>query len=90
MSVFVSKAKRGLDVTCAEINLPFIHSASQIARNNGVELKIIESDMTKNVTGSFDVIFMNPPYVKAHTIAEFGINPKSGEGRAGTVATTAA
>jgi methylase of polypeptide subunit release factors len=83
LDILLAKQKRGLDITCAEIDRDFIRTARRVAEINGVTLKILESDMTQNVHGKFDVVFMNPPYVKAQTLHQLGIARESGEGKAG-------
>ena len=65
MSLFLTKNRRDLSVVCAEREADFVRSARQIAAANRASLLIVESDMTAAVQGKrFDVVFMNPPYMK--------------------------
>jgi len=74
MSLFLCKNRRGLRAVCAELNPDFVRSARQIAAANGVALDIVESDMVSALAGSqFDVVFMNPPYMKESVAPTLGI-----------------
>ena len=83
LSIMLSRRKQNLRVVCAEIHPGFVSSAKEAVRLNGVSIEIAESDMTENVDGQFDVVFMNPPYVTAGKLQEIGIPRDSGEGKAG-------
>lgn len=83
MSIFLQKNKKNLRSVCSEINKSFIKSAKHAAELNHVNLQIIESDMAIDLEDKFDVIFMNPPYVKEKTISELNIDKESHEGRSG-------
>jgi methylase of polypeptide subunit release factors len=85
MSVFLAKAKADLQITAAELNPRFIVTATKNAAANAVRnLTIIQSDMTKSVHSErFDVVFMNPPYVREQVLAQLGIDKDSGAGVAG-------
>ncbi|MCX5696519.1 MAG: methyltransferase [Candidatus Omnitrophica bacterium] len=62
LTVFLAK-KRKIDLTAVEIVPSFVDTCREIAENNRVNVRIIESNMFENVQGSFDVIFWNLPYV---------------------------
>jgi HemK-related putative methylase len=83
LSIMLHNAMRNVSITCAEINPISISSARRVAELNGAKLDFIKSNITSDVGGHFDVIFMNPPYVKSRTLAELKIDPKSTEGLAG-------
>lgn len=80
LSILLHNSKRNVAITCAEINPVSIVSARRVAKMNGAKLDFIESNITSAVRGQFDVIFMNPPYVKSRTLAELKIDPKSADG----------
>lgn len=42
--------------------------ACENARVNGAKIEFIRSDLFKNITGSFDLITANPPYIKSSDI----------------------
>lgn len=50
-------------VTCADISRHAIKITHNNTKLNGVNIKVIKSDMLKNVWGNFDYIVCNPPYI---------------------------
>lgn len=50
-------------VTATDINPHAIKCAKENASLNNVKMKIIKSNLFKNVQGTFDVIIFNPPYL---------------------------
>jgi release factor glutamine methyltransferase len=70
LSLHVAR-RRGVTVTAAEVCPAFVESARAQARLNAQPfepsgppgIRLIESDLFSHVTGSFDVIFINPPYL---------------------------
>ena len=63
--IAIAAAKRGAVVTATDIN-PFAVEALRTASSkNGVTLRILESDLFKNIPPTnFDIILINPPYYK--------------------------
>jgi release factor glutamine methyltransferase len=53
----------GAKVTVADINPHAIKCAKENANMNNVNVRVIKSDLFKNVRGTFDVIIFNPPYL---------------------------
>ncbi len=43
--------------------------AKENARNHGVEVEWVRSDLFQNITGTFDLIVSNPPYIPTETIS---------------------
>ncbi len=59
----LSCSKMGGIVTASDINPAATRSIQRSAEKNGLKLKVITSDLFKNIpTQSFDFIFINPPY----------------------------
>lgn len=56
-------AMLGGKVTATDINPHAIKCAKENASLNNVMMKIIKSDLFKNIRGTFDVIMFNPPYL---------------------------
>lgn len=83
LSILLQKARKDIRSVCCEINPDFIASARTSVRLNQVTVDVVESDMTAAVDGPFDVVFMNPPYVKADKLEGLRIDRESPEGRAG-------
>lgn len=61
ISVFA--AHRGAIVTASDINTAAVNNANLNAKNNGVNLLAVESDLFNNLKNQvFDFIVINPPY----------------------------
>jgi release factor glutamine methyltransferase len=54
---------QGADVTASDIDELAIKEVGRAARTLGVPLKLIVSDLFSNVSGQFDLILFNPPYL---------------------------
>ena len=51
-------------VTCSDISVPALEVAKQNAKTHKAKINFIESDLFANLTGKFDLIISNPPYIK--------------------------
>lgn len=56
-------AKRGLDVTCSDINPNALKLIKINSEENKVKLRIIESDLFEKIEEKYDTIIFNPPYL---------------------------
>lgn len=83
LSLHLHHTKKDLRIVCAEVHPPFLASAARAVALSDAPITIVESDMTSGVTGEFDVIFMNPPYVKPAALDAFAIRPGMSEHQAG-------
>ncbi len=62
--IAVTLAKKlNAQVTASDISKKALEIASYNAKINEVDIKFIESDLFKNIKGTFDVIVSNPPYI---------------------------
>jgi len=52
------------NVTCSDISAPALQVAKQNAESHKTKINFIESDLFNNITGNFDLIISNPPYIK--------------------------
>ena len=68
LAVSVKKNCR-VEVTASDISKKAVKVAKQNARLNGAEIKLICSNMFEKITGKFDVIISNPPYIETGEIA---------------------
>lgn len=56
-------AKLGAVVTASDINPHAVELARRNAARNELKLEVVESDLFEKVSGEFDVICFNPPYL---------------------------
>lgn len=68
--IAVSLAKLGNAALCvaADYSEKALAVARQNAKLNNVNIQFIQSDMFKNITGSYDIIVSNPPYIETAVI----------------------
>ncbi len=53
----------GAKVVASDISKSALNQAKENKKLNNLDIKIIESDLFKNIKGRFDVIISNPPYI---------------------------
>jgi protein-(glutamine-N5) methyltransferase, release factor-specific len=70
--IIISAAKLGepLNAAGADISEEALKIAAQNAAIHGVEIELIKSDMFEQVSGSYDIIVSNPPYIRTRQIKE--------------------
>ncbi len=56
-------AKKGCKVTGADIEKETIECAEKNAAANSAKINFVMSDLFKNISGKFDLIVFNPPYL---------------------------
>ncbi len=61
--ISIHAARNGANVTAVDINPEAVECTRMNALRNGVRIKIRQSDLFKNVTGYYDLIAFNPPYL---------------------------
>lgn len=66
--VSLLKHKEGLIGTASDISKQSILVAKENAKQNQVEAEFISSDLFKSITGTFDMIISNPPYIPTDVI----------------------
>lgn len=65
-----AEKKLGVSVTASDISKDALELAEKNARENGADIKFIESDLFASVRGKFNLIVSNPPYVKSGELKE--------------------
>lgn len=62
----VTAAENGAEVTATDIDPDALQEAREYAREMGVEdsIDFVESDLFENVSGNFDLVVFNPPYLQ--------------------------
>lgn len=53
----------GAEVTCVDLSSDAIMVAQETADKNNIKVKFVKSDLFENVTGTYDIIISNPPYI---------------------------
>lgn len=69
IAVSILKQIPGACATAADISAGALCTAGENARLHGVSLKLVESDLFEQISGRFDVIVSNPPYIPTQEIA---------------------
>ena len=64
IGISLKKKLDNVHVTLVDISKEALEVAKINASNNSCDVNFIESDMWENVTGKYDVIISNPPYIR--------------------------
>ncbi len=64
----------GADVTMSDISIDALDCAETCAIANNIDVTILESNLFDNITGVFDIIISNPPYIATSEID--GLEPE--------------
>lgn len=62
-------AKKGCNVTFADIDPNALNCAAENAKANGVKGEFLNSDMFSSLRGKFDTIIFNPPYLPSAALS---------------------
>jgi len=60
----------GADVTAADIDGEAVQFVAGAAERAGAELRTVKSDLFANISGKFDVILFNPPYLPSEDLKD--------------------
>ncbi len=63
IAITLKKELSNAQVTAVDLSEVALLVAHENAKQNDAEVTFVHSDMLKNVTGKFDVIISNPPYI---------------------------
>jgi release factor glutamine methyltransferase len=80
----IHAAKAGAMVTAADINPKAVDCTRRNAMKNGVDIRVVESDLFDKVEGVFDIIAFNPPYLATEETSTAWIEMSWSGGRDGT------
>lgn len=74
IAISLAHARPGWLVTASDISTEALKLAKENARKNAVTIDFIQSDVFSKVSGKFDLIVSNPPYISYDDKDEVGIN----------------
>lgn len=75
------ESKRKMDITALDISSYAINNTTINKKNLKSNIKILESDLFDKVSGKFDLIYSNPPYIKSSEIENLQLEVKNHEPR---------
>lgn len=79
IAISLKAARSDWQVTASDISTEALQLAKENSVTNHVTLDFVESDVFSQVTGTFDVIISNPPYIAHDDKDEVGINVLASE-----------
>ncbi len=66
-------------VLCVDISPLCLETTQKNAKENNVQIKVLQSNMFENIKGKFDLIVSNPPYIKTKEIEKLDKSVKDFE-----------
>lgn len=79
ISVSLKKSRPMWQVTASDLSVDALVLAEENAKLNQVDISFIQSDVFENISGSFDIIVSNPPYISENDKDEVGLNVLTSE-----------
>ncbi|MBM7313102.1 MULTISPECIES: peptide chain release factor N(5)-glutamine methyltransferase [Streptococcus] len=79
IAISLAKARPDWEVVAVDISKDALAVAKENARTNQVSVHFLESDVLQAVTGQFDIIVSNPPYISPDDTDEVGLNVLTSE-----------
>jgi protein-(glutamine-N5) methyltransferase, release factor-specific len=79
ISVSLKKSCPFWQVTASDLSADALVLAKENAKLNQVDISFVQSDVFENISGSFDIIVSNPPYISENDKSEVGINVLASE-----------
>lgn len=70
IAIALKKTCPDWEVVAVDVSLNALNMARSNAESNNAEILFVESDMWQNVTGTFDVLVSNPPYIDSRGMTE--------------------
>lgn len=63
------KKEKGCNVVASDVSEKALAVATENFKAHGLDIQTVLSDMFENITGKFDLIISNPPYIKTEDLA---------------------
>ncbi len=79
IAISLKSARPDWHVTASDISSEALQLAKENSERNQASLDFIESDVFNQISGKFDVIISNPPYIAYDDEAEVGVNVLASE-----------
>ena len=79
ISVSLKKSRPMWQVTASDLSADALVLAKDNAKLNQVDISFIQSDVFENISGSFDIIVSNPPYISENDKDEVSLNVLTSE-----------
>ncbi|SFQ64554.1 peptide chain release factor N(5)-glutamine methyltransferase [Streptococcus equinus] len=79
IAISLKSARPDWHVTASDISLEALQLAKENSERNQASLDFIESDVFNQISGKFDVIISNPPYIAYDDEDEVGVNVLASE-----------
>ena len=79
IAISLKSARPDWKVTASDISQAALQLAEENSKLNQVSLDFVESDVFSQITGTFDVIISNPPYIAYDDKDEVGVNVLASE-----------
>lgn len=70
IAISLGKYIEDAEITAIDISKEALKIASKNAKDNGVLVNFIESDMFENINDKYDMIVSNPPYIETSVLSE--------------------
>ncbi|MCI9138020.1 MAG: peptide chain release factor N(5)-glutamine methyltransferase [Lachnospiraceae bacterium] len=68
MVSLLKHSKHDISGTASDVSKQALLIAKENAKNNQVEMELVRSDLFQNISGTFDMILANPPYIPTNKI----------------------
>ena len=86
ISVSLKKSCPSWQVTASDLSADALVLAKENAKLNQADINFVQSDVFENLSGSFDIIVSNPPYISENDKDEVGLNVLTSEPKMGLFA----
>lgn len=79
IAISLAKARPEWEIVAVDISRDALNLAKENANRHHVAVEFVESDVFEKVSGTFDIIVSNPPYISYEDQAEVGLNVLTSE-----------